>query len=318
MSCGQSIASGSEISENGRTMLALQSDLFADLKAVASASNGFVHDMTHHVIGYLPSGNSRLVVTFDNLASRKAEGPRLPWGHGFLSAQGWDVMGILVKRPDWFRDPELWDAFDRLRDDGFFARYAHVAMYGSSMGAYGALAFAPAAPGCTVLAFAPQSTLERTAVPFETRYRYGRNLGPWSGRYVDGADGVRAAGRAYIAFDPRERLDAAHAARMTGQNITFLRMPGVGHKIPPALQQMGILKPVVLAALAGELEPPVFNSLFRARRKSLAWTSDLLDRAAKAGHVRLAIAAAERLLTEDPRWKIRQQLNSMREAAKSA
>jgi hypothetical protein len=284
---------------------------FAAVAAEARQTGGFCRVMTHHIAVHLPLGHRRLVVTFDNLASDREKDHRYPWGHAFLTAAGWDVLGIMALRWDWFRHADLWDFFDGLRATGFFAGYEHVAFYGASMGGYGALTFAPAAPGCTVMAFAPQSSLDRVIVPFEKRYQV---LGDWAGRYGDAADGVRAARRAYIAFDPRMKPDLAHFRRLDGPNVVPLQMPGVGHKVPPALQRMGILKPVALAALEGTLELPAFRHLYRARRQSIPWVIGLLERAAKRKHARLALRVAENQWKLRGHWKLRLVVNDLRAA----
>ncbi len=287
-------------------------------QSLADRTGGFYRDLKHHVVAWLPQGHQRLVVTFDNLTVLRDGADRLPWGYEFLAAQGWDVLGIMVKRLDWFRHDALFDVFDELRDSGFFARYQHVAMYGASMGAYGALAFAPAAPGCTVLAMAPQTTLDRAVVPFDTRYKAVDRIADWSGRYSDAATGVKAAARAYVVFDPLVPEDAAHAARLAGDNVVQLRLPAVGHKIPPALKKMGLLKPLCQRALVGELSLPEFNRLYRARRTSVPWIETLLIRAQRANHTKLALQAAESAMARQPHWKIRGQIREMRRAATAA
>jgi hypothetical protein len=291
---------------------------FVSASALAEKSGGFCRNLKGHGMAYLPGGHRRLVVTFDNLSVFRDGPDRLPWGYDFLSAQGWDVLGIMVKRPDWFRHPDVWDQFDQLRDAGFFSDYDHVAMYGSSMGAYGALAFAPAAPGCTVLALAPQTTLDRTIVPFDTRYPRADRLTNWGGRYSDAAEGVKSAGRAYVVFDPRQSMDAAHAARLQGENIVFLRAPGVGHKIPPAFKKMGILKPLCERGLTGDLTLSDFGGMFRARRDSPPWIENLLIRAQARNHPKLALRAAEFAMANRRHWKIRKQLMALRRANKAA
>lgn len=289
-------------------------DPFAPVRAAANASGGFCHEMTNHVAALLPCAGQRLVVSFDNLVSPKAEGARMPWGHEFLARQGWDVLGIMARRADWFRHPDLWDFFDRLRDEGFFRRYQAVSMYGASMGGFGALTFAAAAPGCTVLAMAPQSTLAPRLTPFEHRFRYACRHHDWTGRYADAAEGVRTAGRAYVLFDPMEQADAAHAARLDGPNVTLLRLPHAGHKLPPALRRMGLLKDVALPALTGGLEPSGFYRLYRQRRNSVPWLVNLLAHARQRGHLDAGLRLADTLLETRPHFKLRKERRALQAA----
>lgn len=289
----------------------LPDDPFAAARARALEAGGFFKELPHHTFCYIPGSKERLVVSFDNLAASR-DTVRSPWGDKFLSPRGWSILGIMSRRFDWFRHEAVWQTFDSLRDTGFFRSFGAVSMYGSSMGGYGALAFAPAAPGCTVLAYAPQSSLLRDLAPFETRYRVGGRLGDWSGAYADAAEGIRSAGRAYIAFDPRESIDRAHVARLAGDNTILLPMPSIGHKIPPLLQKMRILKPIAEGALTGTLTEAEFVRIFRARRKSPRWRLNLIERAIAHGHRKLALSALESSLAEAPNWRIRHLRNELR------
>jgi len=294
-------------------------DPFAAVRALAARSGGFAIDLPYHLVVHLPGGHDRLMVGFDNLASRREEDARMPWAYDLVSPRGWDVLGVIVKRPDWFQDADLAAAMMEMRDTGFFTRYRRVSMYGASMGGFGALVFAPLAPGCTVLAMAPQSTLDRTRAPFETRYRYARSITTWDGPFCDAAEGIRAAGRAYVIWDPHELIDAAHVARLgSGSNIFPLAVPDVGHKIPPAFKKMGILKSVALTGLEGRLDTNEFRRLFRARRNSVPWIQNLLARADARGHHTLALKAAERALANHPHWKLRQEVRARRAAPAGA
>lgn len=295
----------------------MKADRLADVTALAAASGGFVDQLEHHVLAHLPQGARRLVVTFDNLLTAKREDQRLPWGHEFLLRRSWDVLGVMAWSGDWFRAPDLWARLEALADEGFFKRYDHVAMYGASMGAFGALTFARLAPGCTVVAFAPQSSLSKTLAPFENRYRFAARTLDWSGPYCDAAEGARAAGRAYILFDPMEALDRAHAARMSGPNLTLLHMRFSGHKLPPALKRMMILKDVVDPALEGRLEPWDFIRLHRLRRNSVPYLASVLTHAASRGHTALGLPLADALLRAQPHHRLRAARRALREARRT-
>lgn len=293
-------------------------DGFAAVRARAEATGGFVRDLPGHALAFLPAPGDapraarRLVVTFDNLASLRDPAHRAPWGQEFLAGEGWDVLGVMIKRKDWFRHPALIAAMERLAAEGFFASFGAVSAFGSSMGGFGALTFAPLYPGATILAFAPQSTLDPARAPFETRYRYARRTLPWTGAYSDAAEAARAAGRIYLAYDPHMPEDAAHAGRLAGPNTIPLRMPHLGHKLPPALLRMGTLKPVARGALQGALDLATFHTHMRARFASPAYVEALLARAAARGHGALALRAADRMMAERPHWKIGRQRRGLR------
>jgi hypothetical protein len=276
-------------------------------------AGAFFIETEHHMLAYLP-GQKRLVVTFDNLASDRDVEGRMPFACQLVRRKGWAILGVMVKRKDWFQCPQLKAALLALRDAGLFAGYENVAMYGASMGGFGAAAFAPLAPGCTVLAFAAQSTLARGLAPFERRYRYGRGLGDWSAPFHDAAEGVASAGRAYLVYDPLIEGDRLHALRMAGGAVQLLPVPHFSHKIPPMLKRMGVLKEVTLLGMRGDLTPFAFRQLMRSRRQAVPYLLNLLAAAVAKGHLTLAERAARRALEVVPNWKLRKLVAEIEQA----
>ncbi|WP_301918626.1 hypothetical protein [Albidovulum sp.] len=240
---------------------------------------GFYTDNGIHSFLYVPRDPSVLVVTFDNLdiaMTKRAD--RRPWGFEFIEKQGWSVLGVMAAGWTWYRDYWAMGEFDRLAREGFFGRFGRVVFYGASMGGYAAAAFSAACPGAEVVAISPQSTLDKTVVPWETRYKTVWDK-DFSGKYGDAAQASRAAGRVTILYDPYEPLDAAHARRFTGANVTLLRTPLMGHRLGSSLLQMGILSEVMLKALAGSLTEAEFYRLLRARRDFPRYQRELFERA---------------------------------------
>lgn len=293
-------------------------DPFAHQRQRAADRGGFIRDLPNHVLSYLPNGGRSLVVAFDNLAATREVQDRTAWGQKFLLENGHDVLGVQIKRRDWYRDADLIRALVALRDEGFFRRFPRVATFGASMGGFAALAFAPLSPGCTSVAFAPQRSLSLHTCPWEKRYRFARQT-YWDEAlsFNDAAEGLRSAARAYIAFDPRLAEDRKHASALSGPQVRFLPMPHMGHKLPPALLKMGILKPLALAALDGTLDAPAFARLMRARRDSTPWRADLLQRALDRGHLKLGHRAAQKEMADRPHWKIRHLLTAYETARHS-
>lgn len=294
------------------------SDAFALQRQRAADLGGFMLELDHHVLTFLPGQGKRLVVSFDNLAAVRETEDRIIWGQKFLMAQGHDILGLQVKRRDWFRDRQIIDALTGLRDAGFFRAYPAVSMYGSSMGGFGALAFAPLSPGCTVMAFAPQRSLDTALCPYETRYRHARLTTDWSLPFGDAAQGLQAASRVYIAYDPALPDDVAHARALEAPHVTFLPMRHMGHKLPPALLKMGLLKTISQAAFEARLELPDFARMMRARRDSTPWRADFLARCLARGHHRLGLALAEKMMADRPHWKIRHQKKELAAALAAA
>ncbi|WP_424978116.1 hypothetical protein [Leisingera sp. S232] len=252
-----------------------------------AGQQGFFDELEEHSFLYVPRGDT-LVVTFDNLdiAMTKRD-DRRPWGFSFIEAQGWSMLGVMANGWTWFRHQEVSRKFEELRDSGFFAQFSRVVFYGASMGGYAAAAFAAAAPGSTVFAISPQSTLDKSIVPWEMRYKKVWNR-DFSGPFGDAAQASRGAGDVHIMFDPYVVPDAAHAARFTGANVTFWRCPLLGHRLGSSLQQMGVLQEIACSAIAGNLTPHGFHRLLRQRHSFPRFQRELANLALDRGHPGLA------------------------------
>ena len=87
-----------------------------------------------------------------------------------IADNGWSHLGVFAGVPTWFRDQRLIDYLSNLKAEGVFRQYPNFALAGTSMGAFGALAFAHLAPGSTVIAFSPQTTLDQSIAPWDRRF----------------------------------------------------------------------------------------------------------------------------------------------------
>lgn len=271
---------------------------------------GFFRERAGHSFLHIPRGDT-LVVTFDNLdiaMNKRAE--RRPWGFEFIEKQGWSMLGVMANGWTWYRDPWVWAEFDRLRDGGFFARYKRVVFYGASMGGYAAAAFSSACPGADVVAISPQSTLDKSVVPWESRYKVAWDK-DFSGPYGDAAQVSGAARRVTILYDPYEPLDAGHVNRFAGANVLALRTPLMGHRLGSSLHQMGILNPIILGALDGSLTPQGFYATLRARRDFARYQRELFQRAVDKGHPELARKLGHWVLRRGENRAIRQGLQAL-------
>lgn len=285
--------------------------------ALEVEKEGFHRSLSRHFVAYQPRGRT-LVVTFDNMKSREAPAPRFPWAWDFLKGLGHSHLGVcMTRRNDWFRHPDLFDFFDDLRDTGFFSRFDQVVFYGSSMGGFGALSFAGAAPGARVVAFIPQTTLAVDRVPWETRYRSGHGRGNWTDpRYLDGAEGITAASRVDIFFDPYMALDRAHADRLEGPHVRRFPFPFTGHKLPRMLLMIGALGPLAASAIAGTLTQAEYRAALHRRKTSIGYCREVLEEAVTRGHARLVTPAVD-MLESRHGWdmpRIRRLANEAQEA----
>lgn len=275
------------------------------LPAKEARANGFATAMERHTALFFKRSARMLVVTFDNMKSRETPSPAYPWGFEFLRKHDYSHLGIVMRRRnDWFRHAELTAFFDQLRDERFFEGFDEVVFYGSSMGGYGALAYASATSGARVVAFSPQTSLDPAHVPFETRYRNGYARGLWSGPYLDGAQEARAAGEVMVFYDPFQNLDRLHVERLQ-QNmpVTLMKMPFAGHNTMRLLARREIMGEVCHLALEGRLTPQHFTRKLRLSRGVQGVARNSLDLALSKGHPRLVLAALERMKNTQPDWR---------------
>ena len=274
--------------------------------AIEANKAGFCHGMTRHVAAYFQRHSDTLIVTFDNMKSRDGVGPAYPWGFKFVRDQGHSHLGLMMsRRNDWFRHADLNDFFDGLKADGFFAGYRNVVFYGSSMGGYGALNYAAAAPGCRIVAFTPQTSLDPSVVPFETRYRRGFERGSWTGgAYEDGVGGAQSAEQVVVFADPYHPLDGAHVARLPTHNLVWAKCPNMGHDVARMLKHMELLTECVLQAWTGDLTPDGYYQRMRsARGQTQALARAVLNKGIATGHAHLVQNALARLSQSRPEWK---------------
>ena len=243
--------------------------------------NGFYRELgADHTALYVQSSDT-LVVTFENLDHVFSHGTtRLPWGFHFIQSHGWSILGMMAHDWTWYRDEAVFDFFDELRDEGFFAQFKRVIFYGASMGGYAAAAFSAAAPGATVILISPQATLDSAVTPWETRYAKARHR-DFNSRYGFGPASLASAAQVYLMWDPLARLDDRHAALFARPDIIRLKCRLMGHRIASAMQGMGILKKVVEGAIEGRLTDLEFYQLLRARRSYARYLRELLARLEK-------------------------------------
>jgi len=228
----------------------------------------------HHAV--LTEGSSTLLVTFESVETiRENSEKEMLLGFDLITEKGWSHLGILAEGCTWFRDPDVYSYFDKLLDDGFFENYDRVVFMGAGMCGYAAAAYSVVSPGCTVLVFNPQATLDPRVTEWDHRFKSGRRAS-FTNRYGYAPDMVEAADRVFLLYDPEEEMDAMHAALFTRPHITKLRCRFLGKDIMKGLIGMDILQPLVDAVCEGENVPKRFHSLYRARHKYPPYLNRLL------------------------------------------
>lgn len=266
-----------------------------------SPKDPFIISLRAHRLQYQPGGKT-LIVSFDHATrpSEEAYEGRETWGAKFYLAQGHSLLGVIAKTADWYRNKEVIEALVSLRDSGFFASFDQVVMTGGSMGGFAAAAFAPLAPGSTVISLSPQSTLNPKLVPWETRFANGRKQ-DWSLPYGDAAEGLKHAKKCYVVYDSLDSLDVRQAARFGhADHVTHLRIPCGGHGVSPVLNQMGVLQETTSAMIDGTMTAEAFRVTARLRRNTPRYGRVLANAALTRKHYRAALRVCERTLQHFP------------------
>jgi hypothetical protein len=251
-----------------------------------------------------------LVVTFTPSLNRTLDGAG--FGGDFLLRHGHDVLAIKSTADDWFQSlPEAaFSAVDAtLRGSGYSARAA----YGSSMGAYAAIAFARRLRCSTVLALSPQFRIDD---PTDTRWRNRAAAIRW--RYRIDAECVAPGCRYVVCHDPLG-LDGWHARQLMqvlgAANVEPVPVRHGGHPVTHFLAEAGVLRDFVLRVLSGG--PATLPPLRQRRRASQAYLSHIAQLLQNRGRPQLALRLIESALQGAPAH-IRPGLYQQRSALLSA
>lgn len=272
---------------HGAGEAASEREWLARLKKVGERT-GYLEPLGKRHAALFQDAGPVLVVSFETAVSiRFARPDQLPMGFAVAQERGWSSLTLIARGDTWYRDPAVYAFFDRLVDEAFFDDFDRVVFYGAGMAGYAAAAFSAAAPGATVIAVAPQATLDPRVTGWDRRFLQMRRTS-FTDRYGYAPEMLEGAARGFVIFDPLETLDAMHVALFTRPFVTKLRCPGLGPEIEPALSAMGMLTHLLWAAGDGLLDEKVFYRLYRARRRHQPYLRRLVARMEDAGRPVLA------------------------------
>ncbi|MFK7755206.1 MAG: phosphoadenosine phosphosulfate reductase [Sedimentitalea sp.] len=230
-----------------------------------------------HFATYL-AGKPTLLVTFESIQGIQALSENAhPMGFDMVRSQGWSHLCLISDGDTWFRNSRVYGYFDQLIDDGFFDQFERVLFFGAGPCGYAASAFSVAAPGATVLAIQPQATLDPRMTEWDPRFTEFRRTS-FTDRFGYAPDMLDAADQAFVLYDPRQDLDAMHAALFRRPNVTRLRLPHMGSALQTSLIEMDILYRLLLLAGTGRLTPHFFSQLYRERRTNVGYLRALMAR----------------------------------------
>ncbi|EAR51603.1 hypothetical protein OG2516_01751 [Oceanicola granulosus HTCC2516] len=261
-------------------------DWFAAVRAAGSERGFHVTLGASHDAVLLRAG-PKLLVSFE-VAARVQDLPDAePRGWLHVREDGWSSLTVLSRGETWFRDPAVYDFFDRLTDEGVFDEFDDVLFFGVGSGGYAAAAYSVAAPGAQVVALRPQATLAADTAGWDPRYRRHR-MACFDDRYGYAPDMADAARQVTVLFDPEETEDAMHAALFRRPHALRLPCPMLGWQIDRNLEGMDILAPLLRMAMAGRLDRAAFARLYQARRAHPPYLRALLGHLEDNGREGLA------------------------------
>jgi hypothetical protein len=258
-----------------------------------------------HAAVYADASPDTLLVYFDTIPAARASNPSgLPVPVQTAEELGWSHLSLFARKPTWFRDHRVYRLFDRLVDDAFFEDFERVVFYGAGPGGYAAAAFSVAAPGSTVIAVAPQATLDPAMAEWDDRFIAMRRTS-FTDRYGYAPDMVEAAAQVFVVYDPLVELDAMHAVLFRGENVSRIRFRHAGPGIGRELLAMGALWPVLEAAGKGALDDRAFFRALRMRHNFQPYLRSVLNRVhAEERHLLTAILCRAALARRNsPRFR---------------
>lgn len=218
-----------------------------------------------HQALFLDNGR-HLLVTFDTHRLAYERPRRLPVGMDLADECDWSHLCILARKHPWFRHEAIWAFFDQLIDEGFFDGFDRVLFYGGGPLSYAAAAYSVASPGAQVLILNPVASQATAVAGWDDRFRETRRM-DFTSRFGYAPDMIEAASRVTIISDPREKMDAMHAALFLGPHVTQFAARLGGDELEAQFSRMGILNHLIAAAMEGQLTLDSFARLWRKRRE---------------------------------------------------
>ncbi|NBZ86549.1 hypothetical protein [Stagnihabitans tardus] len=225
-------------------------------------------DQTFKVVLHEHPGAQTVVVGFQYRLRPGTEPPPGEFPPPFIPASVAEsdipahVVSFLVNRNNWYLGPQAEAAAQTIR-----ARFPteRLVTYGSSMGGYAAINLAPLLRADYVLAISAQSTPFPPFADMIGDRRYVIDRPGLSQDHDRIASGISQNLRGLLFFDPSDRLDSPHAARIaTLTSLTLIGVPGSGHPSGPLLNKVYPLKTILREVITGEPDLAAIRKVMHA------------------------------------------------------
>ena len=228
-------------------------------------ADGVLFDGTDlYVRGDLDAPGEALVVTFSprrDFATKKR--PRSAgFGEDLFRREGLPHVCFISKANHWWHTAELQQAIASLKPK--LGRFSRIVTYGVSMGAYGALVAARDLGASHVLAFSPQVDVSGR-LPLNAVWR--KDLKGVAMVQDLSANPPPPETRITLILDPTIDMDQAHRRDLLAlRPAETLPTPFSGHSSALFLADLGLLKPLVLDAVAGRFDLAAHRRSLRENR----------------------------------------------------
>ena len=286
------------------------------LNAVAKIceSSGAFQPLGKRHFAALIEASSTLLVTFETVQGMQALSDRAqPLGWDMVRDHDWSHLCIASDGDTWFRDEDVFAYVDDLTDEGFFDEFDQVIFYGAGPCAYAACAFSVAAPGSRVLAIQPQATLDPRITEWDERFVDLRRT-DFTQRYGYGPDMLDGAEKAYVLYDPYQRLDAMHVALFTRENVVKLRMPFMGEALQTDLLELDQMTTLLTHVATDTLSTLEFARLQRARRDYPPYLRNLMAHLDRGEREELLVALCTNVTSRMHAPRFARKLSEIRAA----
>jgi hypothetical protein len=201
---------------------------------------------------------SDVVVTFPH-AMKDHGFDEAGFGQKFFAKHDIPAVHIQSNISDWYQNDEIFEVTKAIRD--YLHDAIQVVAYGASMGAYGALLTSKALEADKVIAIAPQFSIDRAAVPWETRWkRAAKRIGLFK---HDINDLVINDTLKCVFYDPLSTDKRQVEMFNVDESWRLVTFPLASHQVLQFLLETGTL-PVLMHDLFGD-GPHVQNVMDHAR-----------------------------------------------------
>jgi hypothetical protein len=188
------------------------------------------------------------------------------FGQKYFHGRNTACIYLRARESNWFQEPQVLDLAARIR--AFLGPEARVVTYGASMGAYGALLLSGPLGAEKVLAIAPQFSINRARVPWETRWKQAADR---IGGFIHDIDAHIAPGARKIVFYDRLSRDRGQVDLFAADaSWDLVNLPCASHQVLRFLQETGALKPLLADLFGPGPDTALIRARARANRRSSA------------------------------------------------